>query len=65
MEIKISITSGNLVTHYGKRPFRLPSQCPVCGEAMRLSHMDSGTPYSFKLECSCCFTEISIEADES
>lgn len=69
MEIKISITRGNLVTHYGKRPFRLPSQCPICGEAMRLKNMNNGTcdedPYYFEIVCSCCKTMIIAEADET
>jgi len=32
MEITINIAAGNLVTHRGKRPFKMPKQCPICGE---------------------------------
>lgn len=68
MEISIKISHGNLVTHHGKRPFKLPNQCPICGEAMRLKHMNAGTcdedPYHFEIVCSCCGTSIITEADE-
>ena len=69
MEITINIASGNLVTHRGKRPFKMPKQCPICGEAMRLKTMNNGTcnedPYYFRFECSCCGTEIISEADSA
>lgn len=69
MEISIKISHGILVTHFGKRPFKLPNQCPVCGEAMRLNNMNNGTcdkdPYYFEIVCSCCKTRIITEADEA
>lgn len=68
MKVTIDIAPGNLVTHYGKRPYKMPTQCPICGEAMRLKEMNTGTcdrdPYYFKFVCSCCETEIITEADE-
>lgn len=69
MEITINIAAGNLVTHRGKRPFKMPKQCPICGEDMRLKQMNNGTcnedPYYFRFVCSCCDTEIITEADEA
>lgn len=69
MEITINIAPGNLVTHRGKRPFKIPKQCPICGEAMRLKKINNGTcdqdPYFFRFVCSCCDTEIITEVDET
>ena len=68
MDITIKVSHGDLVTHRGKRPFKLPKQCPICGETMRLKQMHNGTcdedPFYFRIVCSCCGTEITTEADE-
>lgn len=69
MNITIDIAPRKLVTHRGKRPFNMPKQCPICGEAMRLKQMNNGTctrdPYYFEFVCSCCYTKIITEAEEA
>ena len=68
MKIEISIMPDKMVTARGKKPFTGVVKCPICGEVMRLTELNSGTsnldPYYFHYECKECETEVQVYATE-